>query len=191
MKTFRLALVLIAFVAATRESAAGMINFTFAGVDMSGSDEFYGTPTMGSGSFSFADGATSVNLNNLAFGPNNLAGFSFSDTTNYKTIGPTTFSYGFNDLNFFSATLTPSGTLTSLRLSTIQKESDNFFYYQSQAFIVMSLAASEAFSINLGHAGVLIGTVTPAAVPEPTSIVLCGLGLVGALAAGRRRSVAG
>ncbi len=190
MKTFRLALILIAFVAATRDSTAGMINFTFAGIDMTSSD-LNGTPTMGSGSFSFPDGATSVNLNNVA-NLNNLTGFSFSDTTNYKPYGVTTFSYGLTDVFFFSATLTPSGTLTSLMLSTAQKNSsDNGLYYQSEAFIVSSLAANQAYSLNLNHAGVLVGTITPAAVPEPTSIVLCGPGLVGALVAGRRRSVAG
>ena len=143
---------------------------------------------LGSGSFSFATGATSVTLANLT-------AFSFGETTTLSDpglSGSSSYAYGLTSLVSFSATFSATGALTGLSFRTGYANASNGFL-NPQYFVLSSLRTNGATSYQSGPDGdVTTGTVAaavvPAAVPEPASLTLVGLAVgTGGLAACRAR----
>jgi hypothetical protein len=157
---------------AAGQASAGTIHFSYSGTGL-------GT-SMGSGSFTFADGLSTVNLSDLT-------AFNFSQTADFVG-GVTTFSYGLGDLTTFTATVGTGPTLSSLSLDTgfvvpVPFANSSGALYMPEAFQVTSLATGGASTYS--RAGTLTtGTVMKASAPEPATMslaavaALAGLGLL-------------
>ena len=128
-----------------------------------------GSLSMGLGSFSFADGLSTVNLSDLT-------AFSFSQSFNVGDSVVPEFRYGLGDLTAFSATLSAGQILTTLSLETGNVLGNPATYshgraFAPQAFKVTSLATGGASTLNLNiDTTITTGTVTQvSAVPEPST----------------------
>ncbi len=151
-----------------------------------------GSVSMGLGSFSFADGLSTVNLSDLT-------AFSLSQSFNVGDSVVPEFRYGLGDLTAFSATLSAGQILTTLSLETGNvlgnpATDSHGRAFAPQAFKVTSLATGGASTLNLNiDTTITTGTVTQvSAVPEPSTLITSGLaGLIGLAYAARRGSAGG
>jgi len=176
MKFLRFAtFLLVPLFASTPSTRGAMINLSYSGAD----EDTSAVRSVGSGSFSFADGSTSLTLANLN-------SFQFSQRTTItdpQIFGAATFSYGLNDLLSFSATLSAVGKLTALSFKTgyVDPSNSTFTPENSLApeyFIVRSLQRNGASTFNGDqlYDELQTGTVvTSTAVPEPSSLALFGI----------------
>ena len=156
--------------------AAGIIGFTYTGIDPTCST----CSATGTGSFSFADSPTSVGLGDLT-------SFSFTQTytdTSVPVAG--TFNYSLLDLLSFAATLDLAQNLTALALETkeVRVTSGEFL---PQSFKVTSLASAETEICSQTKGGneclqVTAGSISTSAVPEPATLfllIIAAAGLIG------------
>jgi hypothetical protein len=161
--------------------AGFIVDFTY-----SGAGGFH--TTTGSGSFSFANGLTTVGLSDLT-------AFSFTQT---EVLGGKsgTFDYGLSDLTSFSATLGPGPTVTALSLaSDFVAQSSGGLLLIDESLSFTGLGTNEALILgNKPGVGIITastGTVTitspTTATPEPASLTLLGMGAAGLLGYGWRR----
>lgn len=159
--------------------AAMIVDFSYSG---RGGPDDAGLIATGTGSFSFADGLTTVGLADLlAFN------FNLSENT------PNTATFGLPDLASFSAEVGPGLTVTSLALATDPVQGTNQQTWPRE-FGVSSLDPGDAatrvviLGVSLEQTTGTV-TITPAATaPEPSAVVLAALGtLVAAAGRARRR----
>ncbi len=170
-QSMRRAMVMVAVLGLTAAMAdgarAGMtVNFSYYGTGGPGNG---GLSSTGAGSFSFADGLTTVDRGDLA---------SFNLILNENT--PNTTTFGLADLSSLSASVGPGPTLTSLSLATDAVQGSNNTTYPRE-FTVSSLdpALATSYFVILGEPIFWTGgvvTITGVSVPEPSSFTLAILG---------------
>jgi hypothetical protein len=161
----------------TSAEAGTMVRFHFSAVGPGNSVE-------GDGSFSFADGLTTVRIGEVT-------GFSFEASVFDVIHGSQYFNYNTIMLKTFSATLTADSggpALTSLSLSTSPYQQPDDPDFPELAFNITSLAKDWAFMerwksgvdeglYSTGTVSIIDIDTGVTAVPEPSSMVLVALGL--------------
>ncbi len=159
----------------------------FVAIGYTGTNVFPGASgsSLGSGSFGFVDSPSAVSLAQLT-------SFNFSQTTTATQVGfPSatgTFTYGLADLLGFSASFGAGGTLTGLSFTTKTVAPSNA-QFTPESFVVTSLAINGAGTFNVINQQLQAGTitVTPSAVPEPSSLAMTGVASLAGLGLARYR----
>jgi hypothetical protein len=159
-----------------------IVNFSYSG---RGGPDFAGTISNGSGSFSFAEGLSSVGLADLS---------SFNFTLNENT--PDTTTFGLSDLKSFTAFVSsgPSLTVLSLAIGPVQGSNQET---EPREFGVSSLSPGgaesrffvhfldESFQLTPGTA--TINSIGPNSVPEPSTFTPTAMGALIVLGAWSHR----
>jgi len=150
-------------------SSLGATTYTFT---FNGTYEPAAATITENGSFTFADGLKNVALSNLT---------SFSMTENWVGFpGPYTDTFGLPDVTQFS--LTQSAGVPSYWDIVVKMPS------YPEALAVDTAITNGAFWGFVDVGGVGSGTLTDPPAPEPVSMALFGLGLMGVFAAKRRKA---
>jgi hypothetical protein len=166
---------LMAVAMTTGRAAAGtIVSFSYFG--RGAPDGNGGLTSSGTGSFSFADGLSTVGLPDLT---------SFHLDLEENT--PNTTIFGLSDLKSFSATLGPGRLLTNLALDTFATQGPDPTSYPRE-FTISSLNPPDAEThvVVLGFplfwtSGTI--TITGITVPEPSSLTLAVVGIGGVIVA--------
>ena len=153
---------------------------------------FTGHPDFGSGSFSYTY--------NQGDQLGSLSAFSFTDTL-YSGSESSTFTYGLSDVPVPTIVLLPSGQLGLALLSTVYKVGTDpsfgpvYFLYDAPVFDPLpSLTAGSDVSALNYYASISMGSgtitqrVDAAVTPEPGTLGLLAMGLLGTMLAMRRKS---
>jgi nucleoside-specific outer membrane channel protein Tsx len=186
-KSFLSLLLGLSLFAATAARADSMTyNFTYTGT---GTYDTHETANgMGSFTYTFTPGGST----------GTLSAFSFSDTLVSPTYGTSDFSYsGLGDVAGSAITLQSNGTIATITINTDYLTGSNAGFGPVRFVLQDSAVTNDSTSGSNAAAGDFLGDFTsgtntlaagsPAAAPEPSSLLLLGTGILGAAGVLRRK----